>query len=43
MTHIRIAVAGAAGAFGVKHLEALASIPEVTVASIIDFDTDKIS
>ena len=41
MTHIRIAVAGAAGAFGVKHLEALASIPEVTVASIIDFDTDK--
>jgi len=38
---IRIAIAGAAGAFGMKHLEALANIPEVTVVSIIDFDAAK--
>lgn len=32
---MRICVAGAYGAFGIKHLDALAAIPEVTVTSVM--------
>lgn len=39
---MKIAVAGAAGAFGTKHLDALADIEDVEVTSIIGGPTDKI-
>jgi 2-hydroxy-4-carboxymuconate semialdehyde hemiacetal dehydrogenase len=39
---MKIGVAGAAGAFGVKHLDALANIPDVEVSSIIGSPTDNL-
>ncbi len=40
---MKICVAGAAGAFGVKHLDALASIEGVEVTSIVGRELDEIS
>jgi 2-hydroxy-4-carboxymuconate semialdehyde hemiacetal dehydrogenase len=39
---MRICVAGAYGAFGIKHLDALAAIPEVTVTSVMGPTREKI-
>ncbi|MEM7240915.1 MAG: Gfo/Idh/MocA family oxidoreductase [Pseudomonadota bacterium] len=39
---VKIGVAGAYGAFGLKHLDALANIPEVEVTSIFGPEKDKI-
>ncbi len=40
---IKIAVAGAAGAFGMKHLDALANIEDVEVTSVVGRTMDSIS
>ncbi len=39
---MRICVAGAAGAFGIKHLDALKAIEDVTVTSVVDFKEEAI-
>ena len=39
---MRICVAGAAGAFGMKHLEALANIDEAEVTSVMGVEADDI-
>lgn len=39
---MKIGVAGAAGAFGMKHLDALANIADVEVTSIVGGPTDKV-
>jgi len=39
---MRICVAGAMGAFGLKHLDALAQIDGVEVASVVGTKPDKI-
>lgn len=39
---MKIAVAGAAGAFGIKHLDALAKIPDVIVTSIVGGPADNL-
>ena len=41
MTKIRVGVAGANGAFGTKHLEALAEIEEVTISAVMATSLDK--
>jgi 2-hydroxy-4-carboxymuconate semialdehyde hemiacetal dehydrogenase len=39
---MRVCIAGAAGAFGGKHLQAIAAIEDVEVVSIVDTDPDSI-
>lgn len=40
---VKIGVAGAYGAFGLKHLDALANIPEANVVAVFGPNTDKIN
>lgn len=39
---MKVCVAGAAGAFGVKHLDAIAAIPQIEVVSIVGHGTESI-
>ena len=39
---MKVCVAGAAGAFGIKHLEALAAIDDVKVVSVVGGEPDDI-
>ena len=39
---MKVCVAGAAGAFGIKHLDAIAAIPEIEVVSVVGHGTESI-
>jgi len=39
---MKICVAGAAGAFGIKHLDAVAAIPDVEVVSVVGHGTESL-